>query len=260
MHSLKKISSLLSGIIPDMVRYHPFVDFLYLKMHPALNAYLKLEEDVFRKAWKICSDSPPTLVYDIGANEGFTTSYFLKMKAGKIIAIEPDPSAFQILKFRYARNKRVNLLPLALGDKTGKFPFFQVSPASGYNTFVKEWYQQHECLHSKILEINIVPITTMFKQYGVPDLIKTDVEGMEWEIIKSIQLEIPFISFEANLPIFADKTKRILKHLNNLLPNHLLYHSTGHILSKPITYTEALGLCDAQDARCIEFFFIRPRL
>jgi FkbM family methyltransferase len=228
-------------------------------MHPALNNYLKLEEEVFRKAWKICSDSPPGLVFDIGANEGFTTAYFLNMKANKIIAIEPDPAAFQKLTFRFGKNKRVRLHHEALGEKTGKFPFFQVSPASGYNTFSEKWYRQHQMQQSKILEVNMVPISSIFQRYGVPDLIKIDVEGMEWEVIKSIQLEIPMISFEANLPIFAYNTKRILKHLTNLLPLHLLYASSDNMLSESITFSEAIELCDAPQARCIEFFFIRPK-
>ena len=221
---------------------------------------MKREEHVFKQAWKYYSDEPPTLVYDIGANEGFTTQYFLNMKAKRVIAIEPDPEAFKILRFRFTKSKKVDLIQVALGDKTGPFPFYQISPHSGYNTFVYDWYHKHVLTDSKILEANMMPITDIFQQHGLPDLIKIDVEGMEWEIIKSIDQDIPFLCFEANIPLFASNTQFILQHLKELLPHHLLLCSSNNVLSDAISIIEAMKLCDSPQPMCIDFFFIRPKI
>jgi FkbM family methyltransferase len=220
---------------------------------------LKQEEQVFKKAWKYYSDEPPTLVYDIGANEGFTTQYFLNMRAKRIIAIEPDPEAIKILRFRFAKSKKVHLIQVALGDKTGPFPFYQISPHSGYNTFVYDWYHKHALSDSKILEANMVRITDIFQQYGLPDLIKIDVEGTEWEIIKTIHQDIPFLCFEANLPLFASNTRFILQHLKALLPHHQLLCSSNNILSSPTSLAAAMQIVNNPMPVCVDFFFIRPK-
>ncbi len=256
----QKTVSFLRRIIPGKLRYHPIIDWIHLKVHPHLNSYLKREEQVFKQAWKYYSDESPTLVYDIGANEGFTTQYFLNMKAKRIITIEPDPEAFKILRFRFAKSKKVHLIQVALGDKTGPFPFYQISPNSGYNTFVYDWYHKHALTDSKILAANMMRITDIFQQHGLPDLLKIDVEGMEWEIIKSIDIEIPFICFEANLPLFASNTLFILQYLKALLPHHLLLCSSNNVLSDAISIIEAMKLCDLPQPMCIDFFFIRPKI
>jgi FkbM family methyltransferase len=254
-----KIRFLLRKITPGIVRYHPIIDWLYQKVHLRLNRYLKEEEHVFKQAWAWCSDHPPSLVYDIGANEGYTTQFFLKMKAKRIIAFEPDPQAFKILSHRFATCEKVRLIPVALGDKSGSFPFYQVSPNSGFNTFVYDWYLKYKHPHSKIMMATMMPITDIFRQYGLPDLIKIDVEGMEWEIIKSITQDIPFLCFEANLPLFATNTRSILRYLKTLLPKHLILYSSNHTLSLPISLTEALQLLEQPISGCIDFFFIRKR-
>ncbi|MEY3320669.1 MAG: hypothetical protein RLZZ417_252 [Bacteroidota bacterium] len=255
----QKTVSFLRNIIPEKLRYHPIIDWLHLKVHLRLNRHLKREEQVFKQAWKYYSDEPPCLVYDIGANEGFTTQYFLNMKAKRIIAIEPDSDAFKILRFRFARNKKVALIQVALGDKTGSFPFYQISPHSGYNTFVHNWYHQHALTDSKILKANMVHIMDIFKQHGLPDLIKVDVEGMEWEIIKSIDQDIPLICFEANLPLFASNTLFILQHLKALLPHHLLFCSSNNVLSPSISVAAAMQIVKNPFPKCVDFFFVRPR-
>lgn len=255
----EKTVSFLRRIIPGKLRYNIVIDWIHLKVHPGLNSYLKREEQVFKQAWKYYSDEPPNLVYDIGANEGFTTQYFLNMKAKRIIAIEPDPEAFRILGFRFAKSKKVDLIQVALGDKTGPFPFYQISPHSGYNTFVYDWYHKHVLTDSKILEANMVHITDIFQQYGLPDLIKIDVEGMEWEIIKSINQDIPFLCFEANLPLFASHTQFILQHLKALLPHHLLLCSSNNVLSPPISLAAAMQIVKNPLPGCVDFFFIRPK-
>jgi hypothetical protein len=148
---------------------------------------------------------------------------------------------------------------VALGNKTGPFPFYQISPHSGYNTFVYDWYHKYALSDSKILEANMVPISDIFQQHGLPDVIKIDVEGMEWEIIKSIDKDIPFLSFEANLPLFASNTLFILQHLKALLPHHLLLYSSNNILSPPISVAAGMQIVNNPLPGCVDFIFIMPK-
>ena len=105
----------------------------------------------------------------------------------------------------------------------------------------------------------MVPITDIFQQHGLPDLIKIDVEGMEWEIIKSIDQDIPFLCFEANIPLFASNTQFILQHLKALLPHHLLLCSSNNVLSPPISLDAAMQIVKNPLPGCVDFFFIKPK-
>jgi hypothetical protein len=82
---------------------------------------------------------------------------------------------------------------------------------------------------------------------------------MEWEIIKSIDQDLPFLCFEANLPLFASNTQFILQHLKALLPHHLLLCSSNNVLSPPISVATAMQIVNNPLPGCVDFFFIRPR-
>lgn len=259
IHNTRSIKKLIKRIIPEFIRYHPFVDRLHLFLHPKLKYYLKKEAEIGKKAWEMGSLGPPKFALDIGANEGFHTGYFLKMGAKKIVSVEPDPSAFNILSQRYKRKKNVILLPFALGDKTGSFPFYRVAPASGYNTFIQNWFESYKQAESTILKIQMRTLDSIFKSYGIPDLIKVDAEGMEWEILKSLNQPIPMISFEANLPLFTEKTIHLINHLRKIMPNHNVCTSSGNQFHGIISWDEAIKSCFASNPICIEFFIIQKK-
>lgn len=58
-------------------------------------------------------------VWDVGANVGLYTDKFLRAIAGgDVIAFEPAPGTFRLLKERFMRDTRVVCLPIALGRET----------------------------------------------------------------------------------------------------------------------------------------------
>ncbi len=130
-----------------------------------------------------------SIIIDLGANEGF---YTLKIKEilprSKIIAVEPNPTAFKILRKNIEANKlkNIEILKRAVTSKTGKIVYeivkgrTTVSATKVYEKYRKKYELKRIFVDSIILE-------KLCKDFGINkiDLLKIDVEGSELDILKS---------------------------------------------------------------------------
>lgn len=138
------------------------------------------------------------IVIDGGACEGF---YTLKIKqnnpACKILAIEPNPIVFEILKKNIESNhlKNVILVNKALDIKVGKIPFEyveQISSTGGKNMKIikRPW------LKKSMIKKTTVECTTLkelCKEYNLEDIdiLKLDIQGMEAKVLKQSKDLLP---------------------------------------------------------------------
>jgi FkbM family methyltransferase len=132
------------------------------------------------------------LVVDIGANEGF---YTLKIKENnpecRVIAVEPNPYVFEILKKNINANRLrgVTLVNKAVSIRDGDMTMEIVKEigaigARSLGIVNRPW------LKPEFVEQMSVPAVspgTFFREYniGAVDILKIDVEGMEAEILES---------------------------------------------------------------------------
>ena len=58
----------------------------------------------------------------------------------------------------------------------------------------------------------------LIRDFGVPFYIKVDVEGYEPAVIRGLSRPVPLISFECNLPEFADEAEECIARLVHLSP------------------------------------------
>lgn len=116
---------------------------------------------------------------DVGAFTGVYTIVLAKRvgPSGKVIAFEPDPKNFDILKAHTALNKvqdRVELVKKALSAKDGYISFrINCSPCSSISP------DQAPDIH----KIECTTIDLVFA-YSRVDILKIDVEGYEEEVLK----------------------------------------------------------------------------
>ncbi len=71
-------------------------------------------------------------------------------------------------------------------------------------------------------KVEITTLDNLIKKYGVPKLIKIDVEGFEKKVLKGLSKKIKFISFEFSGNTFNETKKcvnEILKKNKNVLFN-----------------------------------------
>lgn len=139
-----------------------------------------------------------TIAFDIGANNGkWTDSNFNKYD--KIISVEASPNTFEKLK-KTCKNNKENLLNYAICDNNGKDITFYDAYSHTLSTINKDWLTKSTSrfYNEKYNEIicKTKTIDDLIKEYGKPNLIKIDVEGGEYECIKSLTQKVDCLCFE----------------------------------------------------------------
>jgi FkbM family methyltransferase len=133
------------------------------------------------------------LVFDVGANYGEKTRYFLKLDA-RVISFEPQPDCMQELKSRCGNDNNLTTLEVALGSKPGTERLY-ISTHRGASSLVENRRSDVE----STITISVSTLDEMILKYGLPKFIKIDVEGFEYEVLKGLHHSVPYISFEYNL-------------------------------------------------------------
>lgn len=130
------------------------------------------------------------VVLDIGSNSGWFSVMAKAYNSKAIVfAFEPQPNVFRVLE----KNNRINKFDIfcnniALSDKKGKSSFYN----TGSNTFTtentnhgslnKEWRKDNQ--HS--IQVNVDRLDNFIADHDITrvDLIKIDVETLEFEVLK----------------------------------------------------------------------------
>jgi FkbM family methyltransferase len=161
----------------------------------SLDIYMELFRE--RHHGKLSSFLPTneSVIIDLGANEGY---YVLKAKEfapkSKIIAVEPNPTAFRILKKNVEANKLKNVILMnkAVTPRNGKIKFEVVKGRSEVGaTKVYEKFRKKGRL--KKIIVDSITLESLCKKYKIDkiDLLKIDVEGSEVDILKSSKNVLP---------------------------------------------------------------------
>lgn len=134
---------------------------------------------------------------DFGANHPFhlSNTYYFYQKGSRGVNVEPDPSL--IKSFQKKRANDVNL-NTGVGKEKGNFDFYVMSSPT-LNTFSKEMAEEYTRSshygNPAIKEIINVPVVTaneiLEKYFSTIEnyFISIDVEGLDFEILQSIDFE-----------------------------------------------------------------------
>lgn len=134
---------------------------------------------------------------DVGAHKGEILDLFIKYAPnGKHFAFEPIPMLFNLLKKKYTNQ---SIYPYAISDVSGDTTFQFVKNAPAYSGIKKRKYATE---NPEIEEINVqtIPLDDLIPKNQKIDLIKIDVEGGEFQVLKGAKNVIvknkPKIIFE----------------------------------------------------------------
>lgn len=146
---------------------------------------------------------PGAVLYDIGANVGFHSLVANEFaEDGTIYAFEPMPFVRAVFEKHLELNQaligknNIRLLPIAVSD-TEKEVEFSNDPASrDGNTYITGSYIFNNAAGK--IKVHCDSIDGLIaKGYKVPDIIKIDVEGAEYDVLlgarKTIEQNHPFI-------------------------------------------------------------------
>jgi len=138
------------------------------------------------------------MYFDIGSNVGNWSLQNIDL-CDKIIAIEASPITFERL-INNCKNDRIILLNYAVCNNNGNDITFYHSHCDPLSTINKDWltncsFRFYNTPYTEIT-CKTIGIDKLIEQYGLPDLIKIDVEGGEYECITSLTHKVKLLCFE----------------------------------------------------------------
>jgi len=138
------------------------------------------------------------MFFDIGANVGCWSLANVD-QCSKIIAVEASPKIFEGLA-NNCKNDKTVCLNYAVCNSKNKYITFYQADCHVLSTINKEWLtnETSRFFNQPYSEIVCKTITLdkLIEQYGMPDLIKIDVEGGEFECISSLTKKVESLCFE----------------------------------------------------------------
>ena len=203
-----KIKKVSMKLVDRIIRK---IDWFYNK------AKLKDKIDFYSKRF-----SKKDLVFDIGANAGNRIDPFIKIGA-KVIAVEPNPKLANKLKNKYA--SKVDVIQKAIGNREEIIDLY-INDTDVLSTTSKEFIEKAKKtgrfgeLSNKFNEsvkVEMIPMKYLFEEYGYPVFLKIDVEGLEYEILKTlIDTKVDKLSFEFAIPETIEDVLLSIKHLQSI--------------------------------------------
>lgn len=139
------------------------------------------------------------LLFDIGANRGDATLAGLQ-KGYDVIAVEPAPRVFGELIKNFIYNPRVTPLRYAVSDQDYESVEFYECVEDGLSTTNKDWLTKEGMPYAgkqyRTVKATTITIDTLADKFGAPDLIKIDVEGAEWAVLKGMKRKYNKLALE----------------------------------------------------------------
>jgi len=182
-----------------------------------------------KKTWEVIKSvvRKGDIFIDVGAHVGAYTLPVAKIigPRGKVIALEPSPFTFQILKRNVQLNRLNNVYLINKGAYSIRthMNFYYDLRMTGHSSLDQKWFLKQGlpkrfCKTLK-KEIEVAPLDEIIEELGLFNetirLLKIDVEGSEVEVLKgatNILKNTDYIIFEAS--------KRTLNSCLKLLPKY----------------------------------------
>jgi FkbM family methyltransferase len=171
--------TIVAAVNKNKIKFRPLVmhDFLFVLANASQN-HEPLVQKVFQP-------KPGEVVVDVGAHIGLYTLNAARAVGpnGKVIAFEPDPQSFAILKENIALNHLDNVIAInaAVSDTSGKKSFYACTDPS-----LSGFELQSEARLREVRTVNAVTLDEILRSYGINDVnwIKIDVEGAELKVLE----------------------------------------------------------------------------
>jgi FkbM family methyltransferase len=142
------------------------------------------------------------LIFDIGANIG-TWAVSNITPDTTIVSVEASPFTYEHLRTIVSKHKNIIPVHYAICDSgEPTITFYHCKAVGTISTLDKDWLSSPESRfgnYKNSIQAVTVPtksLDALIAEYGVPDLIKVDVEGAELSVLSSLNRRIPLLCFE----------------------------------------------------------------
>lgn len=151
----------------------------------------RVQRDVFRHEPLVSSflaSKKGAVFVDVGANVGYY-SFLLYDNFDRILAVEPHPDNVAIMTgITKERNfSKVKICPFAVGDKDRDEVRLYAGSHCGGHTLSAQRSSPASRNQQRYIGVQMVTLNTLLKNYESVDLVKVDVEGAEWLVLKGAE-------------------------------------------------------------------------
>jgi FkbM family methyltransferase len=175
------------------------------------------------------------LLFDIGANRGDAVLAGLK-KGYKVIALEAAPKVYGELVKNFIYNPNVVPLKFAVSDKDYEQIEFYEADEDGLSTMNLDWLTKEDMPYAgkpyRTVSCTTITIDTLVEIYGEPNLIKIDVEGAEWAVLKGMTKKYKTLAFEWTFETIKEHEQQ-LNYLYSLGYTEVAPQYITHHLERP---------------------------
>lgn len=180
------------------------------------------------------------MYFDIGANVGRWSLANIK-NCDRIIAVEASPTTFNNL-IRNIKNEKIICLNFVVCNSKDEYITFYNCTADTLSTINKDWLDSEKSrFYNKykydIIRCPTISLDKLIEEYGIPELIKIDVEGGEFETISSLTRKVNCLCFE-----WASETKDIaiqcMEYLQKLGYTEFSIQYDDVYTYRPTSYTD----------------------
>jgi FkbM family methyltransferase len=179
---------------------------------------------------KLLSKTNPSLIIDVGANEGQFARLCLEHTQAKVVSFEPHPITFRKLTNNLSDHNEWLGMPYGLGHEAGQFILYDHAGSEG---------TQHASLQAGVFEsvygqtpdmhqVDVLTLDEFVVNQHISEisLLKIDVEGFELAVLQGAKKllanrNIKMVMFEFNSMNIAAHAS--LQDFQSLMPNYRLY-------------------------------------
>jgi len=187
------------------------------------NLFYFLEEFFLKERIVKLGNNP--LIFDIGYNKGkFSKKILLYYQPSLILGVEANPSLINN-SFSHSKIKKINYLVSNNSDEEKYLyinnAFLGMSTASldvlkkSRFSLGSDKQEKLDKLYNQKIKVKVITLDKLIELYGTPDLIKIDVEGHEYEVLKGLNKKAKKITFEWTEENYQGLNKSV-KHLHDL--------------------------------------------
>lgn len=156
------------------------------------------------------------VVYDLGANVGVFTQYFLNKNVKHIYSFEPTPYLVKNLNQSFSSNTKVTIFDKAISPITSLIDFNVFSQGVG-NTIIDRDKENK----TNTIKVQGVNLEEFIQEQNLlsPTIIKMDIEGIEYEVLNNLSdnfissVRYFYLEWHEN---YEDKITPIIKRFSNL--------------------------------------------
>ena len=184
------------------------------------------------------------LLFDIGANVGNWALDNVSRETS-ILAVEASPKTYEAL-VENTKGKNITCLNCAVSDSSADTITFYESYYDTLSTLDKRWVEDPRSRfgvnspynsyspHREVI-VNSITLDKLVETYGVPDLLKIDVEGAENKVIRSLSKKTGLLCFEWASE-WNPETFEAIEYLETLGYNRFHTQNGDNYTYRPITF------------------------